>query len=54
MKPPNNVGAAWSKRSEEGHDYLSLKLDCPSFTAPTNANLIDDENRVSEHNYWSA
>ncbi|MEY9420467.1 uncharacterized protein (DUF736 family) [Bradyrhizobium japonicum] len=25
------IGAAWSKRSEEGRDYLSLKLDDPSF-----------------------
>ena len=24
------IGAAWSKRSEEGRDYLSLKLDDPS------------------------
>ena len=28
------IGAAWSKRSNEGRDYLSLKLDDPSFTAP--------------------
>ena len=26
------IGAAWSKRSNEGRDYLSLKLDDPSFT----------------------
>ena len=26
------IGAAWSKRSEEGRDYLSLKLDDPSST----------------------
>ena len=28
------IGAAWSKRSEEGRDYLSLKLDDPSFNSP--------------------
>ena len=28
------IGAAWSKRSTEGRDYLSLKLDDPSFTQP--------------------
>ena len=33
------IGAAWSKRSEEGRDYLSLKLDDPSFNAPIFANL---------------
>ena len=26
------IGAAWSKRSNEGRDYLSLKLDDPSFS----------------------
>ena len=37
------IGAAWSKRSNEGRDYLGLKLDDPSFTAPIYANLFDDE-----------
>ena len=36
------IGAAWSKRSNEGRDYLGLKLDDPSFTAPIFANLFDD------------
>ena len=37
------IGAAWSKRSAEGRDYLSVKLDDPSFDAPIYANLFDDE-----------
>ena len=37
------IGAAWSKTSNEGRDYLGLKLDDPSFTAPIYANLFDDE-----------
>jgi uncharacterized protein (DUF736 family) len=37
------IGAAWSKRSNEGRDYLSVKLDDPSFNAPIYANLFDDE-----------
>jgi uncharacterized protein (DUF736 family) len=37
------IGAAWAKRSSEGRDYLSVKLDDPSFTAPIFANLFDDE-----------
>lgn len=37
------IGAAWSKRSNEGRDYLGLKLDDPSFNAPIFANLFDDE-----------
>ncbi|MFQ6548558.1 DUF736 domain-containing protein [Aestuariibius sp. 2305UL40-4] len=36
------IGAAWSKRSNEDRDYLSLKLDDPSFTQPIYANLFDD------------
>src|SRR6516162_1336835 len=36
------IGAAWSKRSEEGREYLSLKLDDPSFNAPIYANLFED------------
>jgi uncharacterized protein (DUF736 family) len=37
------IGAAWSKRSNEGRDYLSVKLDDPSFTQPIYANLFDAE-----------
>ena len=37
------IGAAWSKRSNEGRDYLSVKLDDPSFNAPIYANLFGDE-----------
>ena len=37
------IGAAWPKRSNEGRDYLSLKLDDPSFNAPIFANLFDGE-----------
>jgi uncharacterized protein (DUF736 family) len=36
------IGAAWSKRSNEGRDYLSVKLDDPGFTAPIYANLVAD------------
>ncbi|MEL6800528.1 MAG: DUF736 domain-containing protein [Pseudomonadota bacterium] len=36
------IGAAWSKSSAENREYLSLKLDDPSFTAPIYANLFDD------------
>jgi len=47
------IGAAWSKRSNEGRDYLSLKLDDPSFTAPIFANLFDDENGEGYSLIWS-
>ena len=47
------IGAGWSKRSEEGRDYLSLKLDDPSFTAPIYANLLDDEGGEGVTLVWS-
>ncbi|NDW07665.1 DUF736 domain-containing protein [Jiella pacifica] len=47
------IGAAWSKRSSEGRDYLGLKLDDPSFTAPIFANLFDDEDGNGYSLIWS-
>ncbi|WP_425069567.1 DUF736 domain-containing protein [Reyranella sp.] len=47
------IGAAWSKRSNEGRDYLSLKLDDPSFNAPIFANLFDDEDGEGFSLIWS-
>ena len=47
------IGAAWSKRSSEGRDYLSVKLDDPSFNAPINANLFDDEDAETFTLIWS-
>ena len=47
------IGAAWSKQSNEGRDYLGLKLDDPSFTAPLYANLVEDEDGKSFSLIWS-
>ncbi|NEV00002.1 DUF736 domain-containing protein, partial [Bradyrhizobium uaiense] len=47
------IGAGWSKRSNEGRDYLSLKLDDPSFTAPIFANLFADEEGEGFSLIWS-
>ncbi|MGY4311225.1 DUF736 domain-containing protein [Bradyrhizobium sp. JR3.5] len=47
------IGAAWSKRSEEGRDYLSLKLDDPSLNAPIYANLFEDEEGDGFTLIWS-
>ena len=47
------IGAAWSKRSNEGRDYLGLKLDDPSFNAPIYANLFDDEEGEGFSLIWS-
>jgi uncharacterized protein (DUF736 family) len=47
------IGAAWSKRSNEGREYLGLKLDDPSFNAPIYANLFDDEAGEGYSLIWS-
>jgi uncharacterized protein (DUF736 family) len=47
------IGAAWERRSSEGREYLSVKLDDPSFTAPIYANLFDDEDGESYNLIWS-
>ena len=33
-------GAAWTKRSEEGREYLSVKLDDPSLNRPIHCALV--------------
>jgi len=40
-------GAAWKKTSREERDYLSVKLDDPSFPAPIFASLVDAEDGYS-------
>ena len=47
------IGAAWAKRSGEGRDYLSVKLDDPSFNAPIYANLFADEDGETHNLIWS-
>ena len=47
------LGAGWSKRSNEGRDYLSVKLDDPSFNAPIYASLFDDEDGETSTLIWS-
>ncbi|MBB6468574.1 DUF736 domain-containing protein [Aminobacter anthyllidis] len=48
-----DIGAAWTKRSNEGRDYLGLKLDDPSFNAPIFANLFNDEDGDGYSLIWS-
>ena len=36
-------GAAWKKRSQQDREYLSVKLDDPSFPAPIYASLVEIE-----------
>jgi len=46
------IGAAWKKTSREDREYLSVKLDDPSFPAPVYASLVQSEG--DEHRLlWS-
>ncbi|MHA6732324.1 DUF736 domain-containing protein [Devosia sp. A369] len=48
------LGAAWQKVSKETErDYLSIKLDDPSFPAPIYATLIEVEGEESLQLIWS-
>jgi uncharacterized protein (DUF736 family) len=48
------IGAAWKKTSEAGHDYLSVKLDDPSFPAPIYATLVEaDGDKETLSLIWS-
>ena len=47
------IGAAWSKQSQEGRDYLSVKLDDPSFVAPIYANLFAEDDGENFSLIWT-
>lgn len=47
------IGAAWSKTSNDGRNYLSLKVDDPSFSNPIYANLFEDEDGDTHSLIWS-
>jgi uncharacterized protein (DUF736 family) len=47
------IGAGWTKRSNEGREYISVKLDDPSFSAPIYANLFADEGGEGYTLIWS-
>ena len=47
------LGAAWQKTSEQGRDYLSVKLDDPSFPAPIYATLAGVEGEEGLQLIWS-
>ena len=36
------LGAAWKKTAKNGREYISVRLDDPSFAVPIFANLIED------------
>ena len=48
-----SIAVKATSRSNEGRDYLGLKLDDPSFTGPIYANLFDDEDGDGYSLIWS-
>ena len=47
-------GAAWTKTARETQrEYLSVKLDDPSFPAPIYASLVEAEDGSSHNLIWS-
>ena len=46
-------GAAWKKTSQQNREYLSVKLDDPSFPAPIYASLVEAEDGNSHNLIWS-
>lgn len=47
------IGAGWTKTSNEGRSYLGLKFDDPSFIAPIYANLFEDADGRTHSLIWS-
>ena len=46
-------GAAWKKTSNAGREYVSVKLDDPSFPAPIYASLVTVEGSEEFSLIWS-
>ncbi len=49
------IGAGWTKKKRDGEgDYLSLKLDDPSFNQPIFANLWAEDEKAGDYKLiWS-
>lgn len=48
------IGAAWKKTAREsGREYISVKLDDPSFAAPIYASLVEAEDDNTYNLIWS-
>lgn len=47
------IGAARKKTSGEGREYLSVKIDDPSFPAPIYATLMSVDNEAELSLIWS-
>jgi uncharacterized protein (DUF736 family) len=48
----SEIGAAWTKTSREGAQYLSVRLDDPSFVAPINCRLVKTSRESGHSLVW--
>lgn len=46
------IGAGWKRQSAASRPYVSVKLDDPSFAAPVNARLVENDNGTAAL-YWT-
>ncbi len=53
VNPAVELGAAWKKITAEGREYLSVKLDDPSFPAPIYATLVESDEAGIYSLIWS-
>jgi len=53
VNPAVELGAAWKKITAEGREYLSVKLDDPSFPAPIYATLVESDEAGTYNLIWS-
>ena len=47
------IGAGWTRTSQGKREFVSVKIDDPSFAAPIYANLFDDEGGEGYTLLWS-
>ncbi|KMO39338.1 DUF736 domain-containing protein [Methylobacterium aquaticum] len=47
------IGAGWAKRSSEGRDYLSVKIDDPSLPAALYARLFAEDDGKTHSLIWT-
>ncbi|MDC7675167.1 DUF736 domain-containing protein [Asticcacaulis machinosus] len=50
---PAEIGAGWKRTADNGRDYVSLKLDDPSFPHPIYASLFQDEHPDTYNLLWT-
>jgi uncharacterized protein (DUF736 family) len=50
---PVEFGAAWKRTSERGQEFLSVSLDDPSFGAPINCAMFQDEGADTAKLVWT-